>query len=68
MALLAIFAVIMIAMYFFKMRRAANLLQRLTNPPALAPPPVESSAPTAAAVPTPPALADDLSGHGGQKH
>ncbi len=68
MALLTVFAVIMIAMYFFKMRRAAHLLQRLTNPPALAPPPVEASAPTAAAVPTPPALADDLSGHGGQKH
>jgi glycine betaine catabolism B len=56
MALLAVFAVIMIAMYFFKMRRAAHLLQRLTSPPALAPPPVEASAPTAAAVPTPPAV------------
>src|SRR2546428_257910 len=61
MALLMVFAVVMITMYFFKMRRAANLLQRLPSPPALAPPPVEASAPTAAAVPTPPALADGLS-------
>ena len=68
MALLMVFAVIMIAMYFFKMRRAANLLQRLTNPPAPAVPPAEAATPPAASIPAPPALADDLSGHGGQKH
>lgn len=33
MALLIVFAVVMIAMYFFKMRRAAQLLQRLTEAP-----------------------------------
>ncbi len=58
MALLTVFAVIMIAMYFFKMRRAAHLLQRLTRPPAPAAPPAKASAPPAASVPAPPVLAD----------
>src|SRR5207248_7386092 len=58
MALLTLFAVIMIAMYFFKMRRAAHLLQRLTTPPAPAAPLAEASTPTAMAVPAPFAPAD----------
>lgn len=36
MALLIAFALVMIAMYFFKMRRASGLLQRLTAAPASA--------------------------------
>jgi glycine betaine catabolism B len=58
MALLTIFAAVMIAMYFFKMRRAAHLLQRLTNPPAPAAPLAEASTPTAMSVPAPFAPAD----------
>jgi ferredoxin-NADP reductase len=58
MALLTIFAVIMIAMYFFKMRRAAHLLQRLTTLPAPAAPLAEASTPTGMAVPAPFAPAD----------
>jgi ferredoxin-NADP reductase len=58
MALLTLFAVIMIAMYVFKMRRAAHLLQRLTTPPAPAAPLAAASTPTAMAGPAPLAPAE----------
>jgi ferredoxin-NADP reductase len=58
MALLAIFAVVMITMYFFKVRRAADLLQRLTNAPAPAAPAAEAATPPAASIPAPPAPTD----------
>lgn len=52
MALLIGFAAVMIGMYFFKMRRATALLQRLTAPPAGAVMP-----PTATPTPIPAAVA-----------
>lgn len=51
MALLMAFAVVMIAMYFFKMRRAASLLQRLTAVPVGA---VSAPAAARSAVPSRP--------------
>lgn len=61
MALLTAFAVAMVLMYFFKMRRAAALLQRLTAVPAgavTAPPPAPAAAVVAAPAPAAPRPAE----------
>lgn len=61
MALLIAFALVVIAMYFFKMRRAGELLQRLIGPAAV-PAPAIAVAPSASIATPPPSGAKAVAG------